>query len=45
MGYSNIFVTSPTPENLRTFFQFLLKGFDSLGYKAEPYNRPLLGST
>ena len=33
MGYANIFVTSPSPENLRTFFQFLLKGFDSLGYK------------
>lgn len=25
-GYSNIFVTSPTPENLNTFFQFLFKG-------------------
>ena len=41
MGYSNIFVTSPTPENLRTFFQFLLKGFDSLGYKAGAHTRPL----
>ena len=33
MGYANVFVTSPSPENLRTFFQFVLKGFDALGYK------------
>lgn len=33
MGYSNIFVTSPSPENLKTFFEFILKGFDKLGYK------------
>lgn len=26
-GYSNIFVTSPSPENLNTFFQFVLKGW------------------
>eukprot|EP00762_Andalucia_godoyi_P001119 ANDGO_01938.mRNA.1 RNA cytidine acetyltransferase len=32
-GYSNIFVTSPSPENLKTFFEFVFKGFDSLGYK------------
>lgn len=32
-GYSNIFITSPTPENLKTLFQFILKGFDCLGYK------------
>ena len=32
-GYSNIFVTSPTPENLKTLFEFILKGFDSLGYE------------
>ena len=25
-GYSNIFVTSPSPENLKTLFQFILKG-------------------
>lgn len=31
--YSNIFVTSPSPENLRTFFAFLLVGFDALDYK------------
>ena len=32
-GYANIFVTSPTPENLRTLFEFVLTGFDALGYK------------
>jgi len=25
-GYANIFVTAPSPENLRTVFEFLLKG-------------------
>lgn len=25
MGYSNIFVTSPSPENLKTLFEFILK--------------------
>ena len=33
VGYANIFVTSPSPENLKTFFQFILKGFDALEYK------------
>jgi len=28
--YSNIFVTSPSPENLRTVFDFVLRGFDKL---------------
>lgn len=32
-GYSNIFVTSPTPENLKTLFDFVFKGFDSLEYQ------------
>jgi N-acetyltransferase 10 len=31
-GYSNIFITSPSPENLRTLFEFIFKGFDALGY-------------
>lgn len=31
-GYSNIFVTSPHPENLKTLFEWILKGFDALGY-------------
>lgn len=25
-GYSNIYVTSPTPENLKTLFEFVFKG-------------------
>ena len=31
-GYSNIYVTSPSPENLKTFFEFVFKGFDALGF-------------
>ena len=31
-GYSNIFITSPSPENLKTLFDFLFKGFDALNY-------------
>jgi N-acetyltransferase 10 len=31
-GYSNIFITSPSPENLRTLFEFIFKGFDALKY-------------
>ncbi|CDK24470.1 unnamed protein product [Kuraishia capsulata CBS 1993] len=30
--YSNIFVTSPSPENLKTLFEFIFKGFDAMGY-------------
>ena len=33
LGYSNIFVTAPTPENLRTLFEFVFKGLDALDYK------------
>eukprot|EP00850_Spirogloea_muscicola_P005761 SM000026S09010 [mRNA] locus=s26:915149:923348:- [translate_table: standard] len=33
LGYSNIFVTSPSPENLRTLFDFICKGFDAMDYK------------
>ena len=32
-GYSNIFVTSPSPENLHTLFDFLFKGFDAMEYE------------
>jgi N-acetyltransferase 10 len=32
-GYSNIFVTAPHPENLKTVFEFIFKGFDALAYK------------
>lgn len=33
LGYSNIFVTAPSPENLRTLFEFVFKGLDELDYK------------
>ncbi|KAA6428370.1 MAG: N-acetyltransferase 10 [Trebouxia sp. A1-2] len=33
LGYSNIFVTAPSPENLRTLFEFIFKGLDQLEYK------------
>ena len=32
-GYANIFVTSPSPENLRTVFDFLFKGLDALEFQ------------
>lgn len=32
-GYSNVFVTAPSPENLKTLFEFVLKGFDALKYE------------
>ncbi len=32
-GYSNIFVTAPSPENLGTVFEFLFKAFEALKYK------------
>jgi len=32
-GYSNIFVTSPSPENLRTLFVFVFKGLDAMGWE------------
>ncbi|KAF3440479.1 hypothetical protein FNV43_RR18763 [Rhamnella rubrinervis] len=32
-GYSNIFVTAPSPENLKTLFEFVCKGFKALEYK------------
>ncbi|KAK0549448.1 N-acetyltransferase 10 [Tilletia horrida] len=31
-GYSNIYVTSPSPSNLGTLFDFFLKGLKELGY-------------
>ncbi|OXB63228.1 hypothetical protein ASZ78_006517 [Callipepla squamata] len=34
-GYSNIFVTSPSPDNLHTLFEFIFKGFDALQYQAK----------
>ncbi|OXA52954.1 RNA cytidine acetyltransferase [Folsomia candida] len=32
-GYSNIYVTSPSPENLKTLFEFVFKGFEVLQYQ------------
>lgn len=32
-GYSQVYVSSPSPENLITFFEFILKGFDALAYQ------------
>lgn len=32
-GYSNIFVTAPSPENLQALFAMILKGFDALNIK------------
>lgn len=32
-GFSNIFVTAPTPENLKAVFDFIFRGLDALGYK------------
>jgi N-acetyltransferase 10 len=33
LGYSNIFVTAPSPDNLKTLFDFVCIGLDSLDYK------------
>jgi hypothetical protein len=33
LGYANIFVTAPSPENLRTLFEFVFKGLDAAGYQ------------
>lgn len=43
-GYSNIFVTSPSPENLKTLFEFVFKGLDALGYE-EHLDYDILQST
>ena len=32
-SYSNIYVTSPAPENLKILFEFILKGFNALDYQ------------
>ena len=33
LGYANIFVTAPTPENLKTLFTFVVVGMEALGWK------------
>ena len=37
-SYSNIFVTSPSPDNLHTLFEFIFKGFDALQYQVRHPN-------
>ena len=32
-GFSNIYVTAPSPENLKTVFEFVFKGLEALNYK------------
>lgn len=36
--YSNIFITAPSPENLKTVFDFVFKGFDALDYQVHSKN-------
>jgi N-acetyltransferase 10 len=43
-GFSNIFVTAPTPENLTSVFEFLFKALDALNYK-EQQDYEILSST
>ncbi len=33
LGYANIYVTAPSPENLRTLFEFVFKGLDACNYQ------------
>ncbi|KAF7135734.1 hypothetical protein RHSIM_Rhsim08G0031600 [Rhododendron simsii] len=33
VGYSNIYVTAPTPENLKPLFEFVCRGLHALNYK------------
>lgn len=33
LGFSNIFVTAPSPDNLKTLFEFVCIGLESLEYK------------
>lgn len=33
LGFSNIFVTAPSPDNLKTLFEFICLGLESLDYK------------
>ena len=32
-GFSNIYVTAPSPENLNTLFEFIFTGLEQQGYK------------
>lgn len=37
LGFSNIFITAPSPENLTTFFQFLTSGLETLEYRSNQH--------
>lgn len=39
--YSNIYITAPSPDNLKTFFEFVCKGFDALEYKVKQSSFPV----
>lgn len=43
-GYTNIFVTSPAPDNLKTLFEFVVKGLQTMGME-EHADFELLHST
>jgi len=43
-GYSNIFVTAPSPENLQSVFEFVFKGLEALNY-SEHKDYEILQST
>lgn len=43
-NYSNIFVTSPSPENLKTLFKFVKQGFHALHYQ-ENHDYEIIRST
>ena len=32
LGYANVFVTAPSPDNVRTLFEFVVKGLNALGF-------------
>jgi len=32
-GYSSVYLTSPSPENLKTLYEFILKGFEAVNLK------------
>jgi N-acetyltransferase 10 len=42
--YTLIYVTAPTPENLQTFFEFVLIGLEHLGYKQHTHYEIVKGS-
>lgn len=43
-GYTNILTTAPSPENLQAFFDFCLKGLESLDYRLHLHYEVVKGS-